>query len=123
MQFSSKIIISDKYAILQIVSNLVDNAIKYSDKGFIEIFTFNNEKKDLVIKVKDTGIGMSEEFLPNIFNSFSQEEQGYTRSYDGNGLGMALVKNYCDIISVDISVKSIKGEGTTFTLVIPSLKK
>ncbi len=101
---------------------MVDNAIKYSDKGFIEIFADNTEKHDLIIKVVDTGIGMSKEYLPNIFNSFSQEEQGYTRSYDGNGLGMALVKKYCDIVSADISVKSKKGKGTTFTLIIPSLK-
>ncbi len=122
IQFRRKKINSDKYALVQILSNLIDNAIKYSDKGFIEIFADKNEKKELVIKVKDTGIGISKEFLPNIFNSFSQEEQGYTRSYDGNGLGMALVKKYCDIISADISVKSKKGKGTTFTLVVPSLK-
>ncbi|MCF6270733.1 MAG: PAS domain S-box protein [Melioribacteraceae bacterium] len=122
IQFNRKKISSDKYALVQIISNLVDNAIKYSDSGFIEIFADNNEKRDLVIKVKDTGIGISKEFLPEIFNSFSQEEQGYTRSYDGNGLGMALVKKYCDIISADISVKSKKGKGTTFTLVVPSLK-
>ncbi len=122
INFNRKKIISDKYALIQIISNLVDNAIKYSDKGYIEIFAENNENSDLVIKVIDTGIGMSKEFLPNIFNSFSQEEQGYTRSYDGNGLGMALVKKYCDIIYSNISVKSKKGKGTTFTLIIPNLK-
>lgn len=123
IQFNRKKINSDKYALIQIISNLVDNAIKYSDNGFVEIFADKNESRDLVIKIIDTGIGISKEFLPNIFNSFSQEEQGYTRSYDGNGLGMALVKKYCGIISAEISVKSKKGKGTTFTLVIPSLKK
>lgn len=123
IQFNSEIINSDKYALIQIVSNLVDNAIKYSEKGYIEIFADKNENSDLILKVKDTGIGMSEEFLPNIFDSFTQEEQGYSRTYDGNGLGMALVKKYCDVIDATIAAKSEKGIGTTFTLVIPSLKK
>jgi signal transduction histidine kinase len=101
----------------------VDNAIKYSEQGFIEILADQNKRNDLILEVKDMGIGMSEEFLPEIFNSFSQEEQGYTRTYDGNGLGMALVKKYCDTINATITTKSKKGEGTTFNLVIPSLEK
>lgn len=121
--FTKKIIYSDKYAIVQIISNLVDNAIKYSEQGHIEILADQNERNELILEVKDTGIGMSEEFLPEIFNSFSQEEQGYTRTYDGNGLGLALVKKYCDTINAKITIKSKKGEGTTFRLVIPSFEK
>ena len=121
--FNSKIIYSDKYAFIQIVSNLVDNAIKYSEQGYIDILVDQNEKNDLILEVKDMGIGMSEEYLPEIFNSFSQEEQGYTRTYDGNGLGMALVKKYCDTINATISAVSKKGEGTTINLVIPSMEK
>jgi signal transduction histidine kinase len=59
--------------------------------------------------------------LPKLFNSFTQEEQGYTRSYDGNGLGMALVKKYCDVISAEILVESEKGKGTTFTIAVPNI--
>jgi signal transduction histidine kinase len=122
IKFDRKKIVSDEYALTQIISNLVDNAIKYSDRGYIEISAEKGGKRNLIIKVKDTGIGMSKEFLPNIFNSFSQEEQGYTRSYDGNGLGMALVKKYCDIIKAEVTVESKKGKGSTFSIVIPHLK-
>jgi signal transduction histidine kinase len=123
LKFNRKKITSDEYALTQIISNLVDNAIKYSDEGYIEIFAEKGKNRDLIVKIIDTGIGMSEEFLPNIFNSFTQEEQGYTRSYDGNGLGMALVKKYCDIINAEITVKSKKGKGSTFTIIIPNLKR
>ncbi len=122
IEFDKKIITSDEYALTQVVSNLVDNAIKYTDKGYIKIIGHLDEKDNLIIKVEDTGIGMSEEFLPTLFHSFTQEEQGYSRAYDGNGLGMALVKNYCELISSEVSVISKKGIGTTFTLKVFSLK-
>ena len=122
IEFDKKIIASDEYALTQVVSNLVDNAIKYTDKGYIKIIGHLDEKDILIIKVEDTGIGMSEEFLPTLFHSFTQEEQGYSRAYDGNGLGMALVKKYCELISSEVSVISKKGIGTTFTLKVFSLE-
>ncbi len=116
-------IYSDEYAVTQILSNLIDNAIKYTDKGHVKLTAKKDEEEGLIISVADTGIGISEEFLPKLFSTFTQEEQGYTRSYDGNGLGMALVKRYCDLINAEISVKSKKGKGTTFTVVFPDLKR
>jgi signal transduction histidine kinase len=121
MEFEECNLSTDEYALMQIISNLVDNAIKYTDKGNIVIIAEKSADHKLIVKVKDTGIGMSEQFLPKLFNSFTQEEQGYTRSYDGNGLGMALVKNYCDVISAEISVESEKGKGTTFTIAVPNI--
>lgn len=106
----------DEYALKQIMQNLVDNAIKFTKNGTISI---SGEKVDgrLHIHIEDTGIGISAEYLPHLFSSFSQEEQGYTRRFDGNGLGLALVKKYCEINNIDITVKSKKGKGSTFTLV------
>jgi PAS domain S-box-containing protein len=121
MEFEECNLSTDEYALMQIISNLVDNAIKYTDKGNIVIIAEKSADHKLIVKVKDTGIGMSEQFLPKLFNSFTQEEQGYTRSYDGNGLGMALVKKYCDVISAEISVESEKGKGTTFTIAVPNI--
>ena len=111
---------SDEYAFTQIFGNLIDNAIKYTDQGFVEVIAKHRNSK-LIVSIVDTGIGMSKEFLPKLFSTFTQEEQGYTRSYDGNGLGMALVKRYCDLINAEISVESEKGKGTTFTVVIPNI--
>ncbi len=121
LDFDEKIITSDEYALVQVISNLVDNAIKYTSSGFVKISAREEGKNNLIIEVIDSGIGMSEDFLPTLFNSFTQEAHGYSRTYDGNGLGMALVKNYCELISTEISVTSRKGVGSKFTLVIPNL--
>ncbi|MBI9071099.1 MAG: transporter substrate-binding domain-containing protein [Melioribacteraceae bacterium] len=106
----------DLFSITQILSNLIDNSIKYTLKGSVVIEADKNETGKIIITVKDTGIGISKEFLPHIFEPFRQEEQGYTRSFDGNGIGMALVKKYCELNDIDIKVSSIKKEGTIFKL-------
>ncbi|MBI9070973.1 MAG: ABC transporter substrate-binding protein [Melioribacteraceae bacterium] len=108
-------IFADEYTIGQIFQNLVDNAVKYTESGKIEI-TVNRDGDFLVVEISDTGIGIANEYLPNLFDSFSQEEKGYTRKYEGNGLGLALVKSYCDLNKAEISVKSEKNVGTSFTV-------
>ncbi len=109
-------IIGDSYTLEQIFANLLDNAVKYTNTGSITIKAYNNPAGLIICEIKDTGIGMSPEFMEKIFNPFTQEEQGYTRKYEGNGLGLALVKKYCELNGIDISVKSRKGEGTSFIL-------
>lgn len=109
-------IFADEYTLKQTVVNLVDNAIKYTDEGEVSVSLSRNEDYHLILKVTDTGIGISEEYLPNLFKPFSQEEQGYTRKFEGNGLGLALVKKYCELNSAEIEVNSKKGEGTEFII-------
>jgi PAS domain S-box-containing protein len=104
----------DEYSVIQIFANLIDNAIKYTDKGKIEVILSENKNREKIVEVKDTGIGMSKDFLQKLFQPFVQEEHGYTRSYEGNGLGLALVKNYCSLNNAEIDVESIKGIGSTF---------
>lgn len=104
---------ADKYSISQIFANLIDNALKYTKEGSVKIQVDCTDEK-LVVKITDTGIGISEEFLPKLFTEFSQEESGYSRRFEGTGLGLALVKNYCDISKAEISVESKKNVGTTF---------
>ncbi|HSH52324.1 MAG TPA: ATP-binding protein, partial [Bacteroidales bacterium] len=70
----------------------------------------------------DTGIGMSEDYLSRLFTPFSQEETGYSRRYEGTGLGLALVNNYCKLNDAEITVKSKKNEGSTFTIRLKSEK-
>lgn len=111
-------VFGDNYTITQIIANLVDNAIKYTDTGSVEII-LNNRKENLEICIKDTGIGIAKEYLPKLFQKFSQEEQGYTRRYEGNGLGLALVKEYCEINRAEITVVSKKGEGSCFNILLP----
>ncbi len=110
-------IIADSYSVMQLFSNLVDNAIKYTEKGKIVIDITRNKKKELTVSISDTGIGISRNYLPKLFEPFTQEEGGYTRKYDGTGLGLALVKQYCTVNDAEINVESEKGKGTTFTVI------
>jgi PAS domain S-box-containing protein len=110
-------IIADEYSITQIFANLIDNAIKYTKKGKVEILLGKNKTNNIIVEVKDTGIGISKEFLPRLFEVFAQEERGYTRSFDGNGLGLALVKKYCELNKIIIEVDSEKNIGSTFRVI------
>lgn len=106
-------IIADEYSVMQIFANLIDNAIKYTKEGSVRV-KFAENKRKLTVLISDTGIGISSEYIPHLFDAFSQEEQGYTRNFEGNGLGLALVKKYCEMNNAEIGVKSTKGKGTTF---------
>ena len=106
----------DVYSVTQIVLNIIDNAIKYTSEGEVNLKLYKN-KNSLVLDIVDTGVGISEKYLPHLFDKFSQEEQGYSRSFEGNGLGLALVKEYCRINNIAIEVESHKGSGSKFTLI------
>jgi PAS domain S-box-containing protein len=109
-------IYGDQYSISQIFINLLDNAIKYTKKGKIDISILRNQDNKINVIIEDTGIGISDEFMKNLFTPFMQEERGYTRSFEGNGLGLALAKKYCDLNGITIKVESKKGIGSKFTL-------
>ncbi len=110
-------IIGDEYSIVQILANLIDNAIKYTEEGKVSIIVDRDKRAQLFVDVADTGIGMSEEFRKELFKPFMQEEIGYSRKYEGSGLGLALVKNYCSINGAIITVKSKKNKGSIFRVV------
>lgn len=107
--------IGDSYSVTQIFVNLIDNAIKFTNQGSINI-NVNTLDDKFIVEIADTGIGISEEYKKNLFKPFSQEEEGYTRKYEGNGLGLALVKRYCELNNSKIEVQSKKGEGSKFIL-------
>lgn len=113
----STFITADRYTVNQIFQNLIGNAIKYTHKGFIDVILREQPNKKLKVEVRDTGIGMSKEYLQNIFTPFSQENIGYKREYEGNGLGLALVKKYAEINHAEIHVESEKGKGSVFSVV------
>ncbi len=113
---------ADKYCIQQAISNLLDNAIKYTDEGDVSV-SLKENKDHLILKISDTGIGMSKEYQKHIFELFSQESVGYTKKYQGVGLGLALTKRYLDLNEIPIEVESKKGVGTTFTLQFKKILK
>ncbi|GAB1349458.1 hypothetical protein MASR1M107_16720 [Ignavibacteriales bacterium] len=107
---------ADRYSVTQIFSNIIDNAINYTEKGVIEIDIHRNSDLSLSISVIDTGIGMESSFLEEIFVPFSQESNGYSRTYDGMGLGIPLVKGFCDLNNIELTINSQKDAGTVVSL-------
>jgi PAS domain S-box-containing protein len=107
------IIKSDGYIVTQVFQNLIDNAVKFTNKGKIEVIIYKQDDR-YCVAIHDTGIGIDAKYLDRIFLPFSQEDTGYSRRFDGNGLGLALVKKYLEIISSEIKVESTKGIGSVF---------
>jgi signal transduction histidine kinase len=107
---------ADKYSVIQIFSNLIDNAITFTERGIIEIDIHKLPDGSLQVSIIDTGIGMKPEFVEQVFRLFSQESSGYSRNYDGTGLGLPLVKGFCDLNNIEISIQSQKDAGTVVTL-------
>lgn len=107
----------DDYLVSEIFQNLLNNALKYTKSGGIEVNTAILDDKRIRVDISDTGIGISEKYLPRLFLPFTQEETGYTRKFEGNGLGLALVKSYLDLLNAEINVTSEKEKGTTFSII------
>ncbi len=110
-------IINDIYAVTQIIQNILDNAVKFTNKGEIQIHLENGSKGIKVLTISDTGIGMSEEYIKKIFTPFTQEVMGYNRPFEGNGLGLAISKRYADLNNINIQVESVKNKGTKVFLI------
>jgi len=107
---------SDEYILTHVFQNLIDNAIKYTSNGKVEIIIYNDVENNLCVDIRDTGIGMSSEYLSRMFKPFSQEDTGYSRKYEGVGLGLAIVKKYLDLLGASINVESERGKGSVFTI-------
>ena len=105
--------------------NIISNSVKFThDGGKITFETFRKpgtDPENLVFcyRISDTGIGMSKEFASHIFDEFSQENSGARTQYQGTGLGMAITKKYVELMGGTITVESVKGEGSTFTVELP----
>ncbi len=111
-------LVSDEYKIVHVIQNLLGNAIKFTEKGHVSVSvkkTLNN----VLISVKDTGIGIAEANIPFIFDEFRQADQNITQRYGGTGLGLSIVKKYLDMLNGNIRVYSTLGQGTEFVVVLP----
>ena len=115
--------IGDDMKLRQIILNILSNAVKFTPKeGHIDftverVASFDN-KSTMQFVIKDTGIGMSKEFLPKLFDAFSQEDSSTTNKYGSSGLGMAITKNMVDVMNGKLEVESEKGVGTKFTVTV-----
>jgi len=116
------IINTDTTRLKQILSNLIDNAIKFTQAGFVEmgysILEMNGSKK-IQFYVKDSGIGISPDNKNLIFNRFRQIDESHTRLFGGTGIGLSISQNLAELLGGDLIVDSKKGEGSTFYLTLP----
>jgi signal transduction histidine kinase len=111
---------TDSGKLKEILQNLLNNAIKFTDEGSVSITArYRPEAKAVVFKVVDTGTGISKESLPIIFEKFRQVDGSNTRAHGGVGLGLYIVKKYTELLGGEVEVKSDLGKGSTFTVTIP----
>ncbi|GKX30949.1 PAS domain-containing sensor histidine kinase [Vallitalea longa] len=104
--------------IKQLIINLTDNAIKYTEKGHIDIICKESDAS-IIIEVSDTGIGIEEEHIPRLIERFYRVDKGRSRNMGGTGLGLSIVKHIVSLYNGKIEVDSIIGEGTTFRVLLP----
>lgn len=115
-------LIGDKEHIIEIINNLLSNAIKYTDTGYVDInIDCINQKyiSNLIISVKDTGHGISEENINKVFDRFYRNEENKDSDIEGTGLGLSITKSLIEIMGGSIDVQSKLGEGSTFTVKLP----
>ena len=122
-------IYTDQSRLIQILRNLVSNAIKFTREGSVEVIITdcpdtcqelkNLEQATIAFIVKDTGIGIPKDKLELIFKAFSQADGGINRQYGGTGLGLTISKKLSILLKGELNCKSEEGKGSTFTLILP----
>jgi len=110
---------ADLTKVRQALFNLLSNAAKFTDHGTISLAVRRETDDWLTFAVADTGIGMSEEQLSRLFEAFSQAEASTRSKYGGTGLGLAISRHFCRLMGGDLTVESMYGEGSTFTVRLP----
>ena len=115
--------IGDSVKLRQVLINILGNAVKFTPAGGSVEFDVERKahfdgKSTLLFTITDTGIGMSEEFLPHLFDAFAQEDASSTNRYGSSGLGMAITKNIVEMMNGSIEVASVKDEGTSFAVTV-----
>ncbi|MEE9448863.1 MAG: HAMP domain-containing sensor histidine kinase, partial [Ignavibacteriaceae bacterium] len=114
---SNSLVSADKYTVNQIFQNLIGNAMKYTHQGYVQVLINDVDENKIAVKIEDTGIGMNVDYINDVFSPFSQEDAGQKRNYEGNGLGLALVKKYVELNKASIEVQSEKNRGSVFSVI------
>lgn len=112
--FGDTFIFADEYSITMAVSNLIDNAIKFTSAGYVRLILDKGKNNEVILEIKDSGLGIDKDYLNYIFEPYRQEQMGYGRAYEGIGLGLAIVKKVISLNNAVITVESKKGDGTAF---------
>lgn len=103
-----------------VLANLIDNAVKFTERGQVIISSKNLPEPGMVeFRIADTGIGIPENAVAHVFEQFEQLDSSITRTYDGAGLGLYIAKKFSELLGAQISVSTELGKGSTFTLTFP----
>ena len=117
-------VLADADRITTVVNNILDNAIKFTEKGSIIVHTGIDDIKSMAyFKITDTGIGIDDAFKLHLFDMFRQEDEKFSRRFEGAGLGLSISKRLVELMNGDIEIDSTKGQGTTVTVFLPISKK
>lgn len=108
----------DTHFVKRIVRHLLDNAIKFTEEGLVSV-SVEQGARHVQVTVADTGIGIDESFIPNLFVGFEQESRGLARAYEGSGIGLAVTGQFVSVMGGRIWVETEKGEGSTFRVRFP----
>ena len=111
-------VVTDESKIHQALLNIVSNAVKFTEKGSVDILV-EQSSENIIVQVEDSGIGISKEMLPHIFDEFRQVDGTSSRKYEGTGLGLAIASKLLNVLGGSISVQSEFNKGTVFTITIP----
>jgi signal transduction histidine kinase/DNA-binding response OmpR family regulator len=114
---------ADQVKVRQALFNLLSNAAKFTKEGTITLEATRQSMDDsewIVFKITDTGIGLSRDKILRLFQDFTQADASTTRKFGGTGLGLALTRRFCQMMGGDVSVRSVPGEGSTFTIMLPA---
>lgn len=114
-----KLLVTDGYRIQRMLLNVINNAIKFTDNGYVSVTVAMSNFECLLIEVQDTGIGIPPEMHHSIFDRFVRVVDANKGLYDGEGLGLSIVKQFADDLKAAIDLKSAVGDGTLFRLVVP----
>jgi signal transduction histidine kinase len=117
-----KVLFGDLYWLRQIVANLINNAVKFTDQGAVKVRLHQPDAQHWAIQVADTGIGIPEEDQAAIFEAFRQVDGSTTRRHGGSGLGLAIVQELTTLMDGKIELNSAIGKGSTFTITLPLIR-
>jgi signal transduction histidine kinase len=115
---TSIIVHADPTLLKRVLTNLIGNAIKFTDEGSVTV-AYERLDGSGRIDVTDTGIGIDESFIPEMFDEFTQESSGRDRTHGGSGLGLAICKKLVEAMQGRIDVRSKKGDGTVMSVILP----
>jgi CheY-like chemotaxis protein len=111
----------DDIRLKQVLVNICGNAVKFTQKGYVKLSASASHGK-LIIEIEDNGMGIREEEIPYLFNAYERADKNKTRDIAGTGLGLSISKSFIEMMDGEISVESVYGQGSTFTIKIPIVK-